>query len=34
MSSSLSSYPTPEVLRKLLCLLPSKCNNSPDGIPK
>ena len=35
ISSSLSSYPTnPEVLRKYLYLLPSKFNNSPDGIPK
>ena len=35
ISSSLSSYPTtPEVLRKCLCLLPSKFNNSPDGISK
>ena len=35
MSSSLSSYPNnPEVLRTFLCLLPSKLNNSPDGIPK
>ena len=35
ISSSLSSYPTtPELLRKFLCLLPSKFNNSPDGIPK
>ena len=35
ISSSLSSYPTtPDVLRKFLCLLPSKFNNSPDGIPK
>ena len=35
ISSSLSYYPTtPEVLCKFLCLLPSKFNNSPDGIPK
>ena len=35
ISSSPSSYPTtPEVLRKMICLLPSKFNNSPDGIPK
>ena len=34
ISPSLSYYPTsPEVLRKCLCLLPSKFNNSPDGIP-
>ena len=35
ISSSLFSYPTtPEVLHRFLCLLPSKFNNSQDGIPK
>ena len=35
ISLSLSSYPTtPEVLRTFLCLLPSKFNNPPEGIPK
>ena len=34
-NSSFNSFPiTQEIVRKFLCLLPNKFNNSPDGLPK